>query len=101
MTTQGKWAIHTFQRQANVTQDIIMKNTVEQKEDKKETERNNNFFLPDPIKGGILVLAHWSVSDDPSLQHLSPITPLLSTITSLIGLTGSEQRFAYSVAIGD
>lgn len=34
--------IHTFQRQANVTQDFIMKNTVEQREDKKETERNNN-----------------------------------------------------------
>lgn len=32
--------------------------------------------LPDPIKGGILVLAHWSVSDDPSLQHLFPITPV-------------------------
>lgn len=34
---------HTFQRQANVTQDFIMKNTVEQRKDKKETERNNNF----------------------------------------------------------
>lgn len=34
-----------------------MKNTVEQREDEKETERNN-FFLPDPIKAGILVLAH-------------------------------------------
>lgn len=33
-------------------------------------------FLPDPIKGGILVLAHWSVSDDLSHQHLFPITPL-------------------------
>lgn len=45
----------TFPRQANVTQDFIMKNTVEQRNDKK---RNRIFFLPDPIKGGILVLAH-------------------------------------------
>lgn len=35
--------IHTFERQANVTQDFIMKSTVEQTEDEKETERNNNF----------------------------------------------------------
>lgn len=33
----------TFQRQANVTQDLIMKYTVEQRNDKNETERNNIF----------------------------------------------------------
>lgn len=34
--------IHTFQGQANVTQDFIMKK-VEQRKDEKETGRNNNF----------------------------------------------------------
>lgn len=42
----------------------------------RRKQRKIIHFLPDPIKGGILVLAHWSVSDDPSLQHLFPITPL-------------------------
>lgn len=47
----------TFQRQANVTQDLIMKYTVEQRNDKNETERNN-IFSARSYKGGILVLAH-------------------------------------------
>lgn len=35
---------HTLHQQANVTQGFIMKNTVEQREDEKETERIHNFY---------------------------------------------------------
>lgn len=66
--------IHTFHKHANVTQDFIMKYL--NKGEIKRKQRGIIILLPDSIKGGILVLAHWSVSDDLSLQHPSPITPL-------------------------
>lgn len=49
--------IRTFLRQANVTQDLIMKIQLN-KGKMKRKRREIIIFLPDPIKGGILVLAH-------------------------------------------